>query len=122
MCKYYLNLHACTHETYALAKHCSLGAMIQTPCKKRDVWQKVECEECEGCRVPDHRRVDHGRVDHGRVGVDQGLRGVLEKERREKEVVRREGQRGVLEKGGKERDGRKVGVRRVVGKGRGRRG
>jgi hypothetical protein len=53
MCHYYGHLYSCKHVTYALAKYCSAAGLVQTPCKKRSIWQNIRMgEECDECAVP----------------------------------------------------------------------
>ena len=52
MCNYYLHIHSCAHEVYALGRLCASAALIQTPCKTVEIWTTVDipepCEECGG--------------------------------------------------------------------------
>jgi hypothetical protein len=42
--------------TYALGRYCSAANLIQTPCKKRTIWQTIRmAEECEECAMPEGR-------------------------------------------------------------------
>lgn len=53
MCHYYAHHYSCKHTTYALGKYCSSGGLVQTPCKKKNIWQSIRMgEECENCAVP----------------------------------------------------------------------
>ena len=54
MCHYYAHLYTCTHTTYALGKYCHSGSLVQTPCKKKSIWQTIRMgEACEDCDVPE---------------------------------------------------------------------
>jgi len=71
MCYYYEHIYTCTHKTYALGKYCSTGNLIQTPCKKRGIWQSVNMgEECDACFVPVSRAVGGSQARKG--GVKKG--------------------------------------------------
>jgi hypothetical protein len=62
MCYWYAHQYTCKHVTYALGKYCTRGGLVQTPCKKKNIWQTIRMgEECEDCAVPD-----------GHVGEDVG--------------------------------------------------
>jgi hypothetical protein len=88
MCYWYSHIYSCKHTTYALGKYCSAAGLVQTPCKKKSIWQTIRMgEECEQCAMP-----------AGRVGnaVDVGARGgagdgdaALTKQEREREKERR---------------------------------
>jgi hypothetical protein len=69
MCYYYAHHFTCKHTAYALGKYCTTGNFIQTPCKKRSIWQTI-CvgEDCEDCAVPDR--------GHGSSGGDGGVNGI----------------------------------------------
>ncbi len=60
MCYYYQHVYTCSHITYALGKYCTSGSLVQTPCKKRSIWQKITMgEECEDCAIPVGRGNPH---------------------------------------------------------------
>lgn len=51
MCYWYYHLYKCKHTAYAPGKYCEQGNLVQTPCKKKNIWQTIriedKCEECE---------------------------------------------------------------------------
>ncbi|PSS18786.1 hypothetical protein M430DRAFT_75987, partial [Amorphotheca resinae ATCC 22711] len=50
MCHWYAHVYTCKHTTYALGKYCTPGNLVQTPCKKKSIWQTIRMgEECENC-------------------------------------------------------------------------
>jgi hypothetical protein len=56
MCYWYKHDYTCKHVTYALGRYCSAANLIQTPCKKRTIWQTIRMgEECEECAMPEGR-------------------------------------------------------------------
>jgi hypothetical protein len=56
MCYWYKHDYSCKHVTYALGRYCSAANLIQTPCKKRNIWQTIRMgEECEECAMPEGR-------------------------------------------------------------------
>jgi hypothetical protein len=59
MCHYYAHLYSCTHTHYALGKFCTAGNLLQTPCKKKNIWQTIRMgEACEDCGdLPEEKSV-----------------------------------------------------------------
>ncbi|TVY50347.1 hypothetical protein LAWI1_G007922 [Lachnellula willkommii] len=58
MCHWYSHQYTCKHVTYALGKYCTRGGLVQTPCKKKNIWQTIRMgEPCEDCAVPEGRVV-----------------------------------------------------------------
>lgn len=56
MCYWYKHDYSCKHVTYALGRYCTAANLIQTPCKKRNIWQTIRMgEECEDCAIPEGR-------------------------------------------------------------------
>lgn len=56
MCYWYKHDYSCKHVTYALGRYCSAANLIQTPCKKKNIWQTIRMgEECEDCAMPEGR-------------------------------------------------------------------
>ena len=56
MCYWYKHDYSCKHVTYALGRYCPAANLIQTPCKKRNIWQTIRMgEECEDCAMPEGR-------------------------------------------------------------------
>lgn len=56
MCQWYANYYNCKHTTYALAKYCASASLVQTPCKKKTIWNTIRVgEDCVDCFVPDRR-------------------------------------------------------------------
>jgi hypothetical protein len=56
MCYWYKHDYACKHVTYALGRYCTAANLIQTPCKKRNIWQTIRMgEDCEECAMPEGR-------------------------------------------------------------------
>lgn len=56
MCYWYSHTYNCKHVTYALGKYCSKASLVQTPCKKRSIWQTIRMsEDCEDCAMPEGR-------------------------------------------------------------------
>lgn len=56
MCHWYAHQYTCKHVTYALGKYCPRAGLVQTPCKKKTLWQTIRMgEECEDCAVPEGR-------------------------------------------------------------------
>jgi hypothetical protein len=56
MCYWYKHEYSCKHVTYALGRYCRAANLIQTPCKKRNIWQAIRMgEDCEECAVPEGR-------------------------------------------------------------------
>jgi hypothetical protein len=63
MCHYYKHLYTCSHMTHAFAKYCSAAGLVQTECKKKNIWQTIKMgEACEDCGVPTHRGGDRDVV------------------------------------------------------------
>lgn len=58
MCHYYAHIYTCKHTTHALAKYCTTANLVQTPCKKKQIWQTIRMgEDCEDCAMPAARTV-----------------------------------------------------------------
>jgi len=58
MCYWYAHIYSCKHVTYALGKYCTSAGLVQTPCKKKSIWQNIRMsEDCEDCAVPEARTV-----------------------------------------------------------------
>lgn len=58
MCYWYEHAYTCKHTTHALGKFCAAGNLVQTPCKKKNIWQKIRMgEDCEDCAMPAHKIV-----------------------------------------------------------------
>ena len=56
MCYWYAHLYTCKHTTYALGKYCQSGSLVQTPCRKKSIWQTIRMgEACEDCEVPEEK-------------------------------------------------------------------
>lgn len=56
MCYWYAHEYTCKHVTYALGKYCSTAGLVQTPCKKKNIWQRIRMgEDCEDCAMPANR-------------------------------------------------------------------
>ncbi|KAH6715449.1 hypothetical protein BKA61DRAFT_673410 [Leptodontidium sp. MPI-SDFR-AT-0119] len=56
MCYWYTHIYNCKHVTYALGKYCSQAGLVQTPCKKKHIWQTIRMgEDCEDCAMPEGR-------------------------------------------------------------------
>lgn len=73
MCHYYAHAYTCKHTTYALGKYCAEGGMIQTPCKKRNIWQTIRMgEDCEECTVPEPRVGRYAERKEGKGGRKRG--------------------------------------------------
>ncbi|KAL5319705.1 hypothetical protein ACEPPN_012761 [Leptodophora sp. 'Broadleaf-Isolate-01'] len=86
MCYWYTHIYNCKHVTYALGKYCSQAGLVQTPCKKKHIWQTIRMgEDCEDCAMPEGRGnnvVDNADpVGGGGGGVVQHKVGVKTKKR-----------------------------------------
>ncbi len=56
MCHWYAHEYTCKHVTFALGKYCSAAGLVQTPCKKKNIWQRIRMgEDCEDCAIPADR-------------------------------------------------------------------
>ncbi|CAL3965821.1 unnamed protein product [Diplocarpon coronariae] len=56
MCYWYTHVYSCKHVTSALGKYCSKASLVQTPCKKKNIWQTIRMgEDCEDCAMPEGR-------------------------------------------------------------------
>jgi hypothetical protein len=61
MCHWYAHSYTCKHVTYALGKYCNPASLVQTPCKKKSIWQTIRMGEyCENCAIPVYRGVNGG--------------------------------------------------------------
>lgn len=69
MCQWYAHHYNCKHTTYALGKYCSSASLVQTPCKKKDIWQGIRMGvDCEECAMPEDRVIKtEERVTKARV-------------------------------------------------------
>ena len=85
MCYWYSHIYNCKHVTYALGKYCSQAGLVQTPCKKKHIWQTIRMgEDCENCAMPEGRGnniVDNEGPVGGGGGVVQHKVGVRTKKK-----------------------------------------
>lgn len=76
MCHWYAHAYTCKHTTYALGKYCTPGNLVQTPCKKKSIWQTIRMgEECENCAVPEKRGEGFANAGIGEAKIDRKGKG-----------------------------------------------